>query len=77
MRKLKAPEGCGSVSFSGMELTVEDGYIEVPESAVAELVNSHGFTHPAPVQKGRKPKTGIASDATATGDGGIADAVAE
>ena len=53
--KLKAPEGCGGVSFDGREYPVVEGYVEVPDEAAAELTQpGWGFT-PAP-EKSEKEK---------------------
>jgi hypothetical protein len=45
MAKLKAPENCGGCSFDGTEYEVDEktGTVEVPEAAVASLLD-HGFT---------------------------------
>lgn len=57
--KLKAPEGCGGVSFDGREYPVVKGVVEVPDAAVEFLEPGWGFT-PAPAAAGDEtaaPKT--------------------
>jgi hypothetical protein len=47
--KLKAPKGCGGVSWDGRNYKVVDGVVEVPDEAAAEFTQpGWGFT-PAPV----------------------------
>ena len=41
--KLKAPEGCGGVSFDGQEYRVKDGIVEVPDQAAVFLEPGYGF----------------------------------
>ena len=49
--KMQAPAGCRQVSFEGRVYRVsEDGTVEVPEAARAEL-EEHGFTR---VREARK-----------------------
>lgn len=49
MITLYVPAGVTSVSTNGVEFTpAEDGSVEVPESAVAELLE-HGLTYEPPV----------------------------
>lgn len=45
MPKLKAPEGATACSFAGETFEVVDGAVDVPDEAVAELMN-HGFVTP-------------------------------
>lgn len=44
MVKLIAPDDIGSVSYDGIEYTVENGIVDVHDSAVAPLVESYGFS---------------------------------
>jgi len=53
--KLKAPKGCGSVSFGGQEYPVVDGVVEVPDEASVLLEPGWGFTL-APVDPPKTPK---------------------
>jgi hypothetical protein len=61
--KLKAPKGCGGVSYQGRSYPVVDGLMEVPDEAAAEFTQpGWGFT-PAPPkpevpEQKTKPKTG-------------------
>lgn len=57
---LKAPEGCGSVSFAGQEYPVQDGLVEVPDEAQVLLEPGYGFVQipPEPKTENQKPKTG-------------------
>jgi len=63
--RLKAPEGCGSVSWGGQSYPVVKGVVDVPDEARELLEPGWGFT-PAPVEseapsqktENRKPKTG-------------------
>lgn len=42
MPKLKAPEGAIACSFAGETFDVVDGVVDVPDAAVADLLD-HGF----------------------------------
>jgi hypothetical protein len=42
--KLKAPKGCGSVSFEAQEYPVVKGVVEVPDAAQVFLEPGYGFT---------------------------------
>jgi len=42
--KLKAPKGCGGVSFQGRSYTVIDGEVQVPDAATVFLEPGYGFT---------------------------------
>jgi hypothetical protein len=42
--KLKAPKGCGAVSFEGQEYPVVKGAVEVPDEATVFLEEGYGFT---------------------------------
>jgi hypothetical protein len=43
--RLKAPKGCGSVSFDGKSYPVVEGVVEVPDEAAAEFTQpGWGFT---------------------------------
>jgi hypothetical protein len=61
--KLKAPWGCGSVSFGGREYPVVEGVVEVPDEAAVLLEPGWGFTlthlkepeAPGPKTGNRKP----------------------
>ena len=59
--KMKAPAGCRQVSHDGRVYRVsEDGSVEVPEAALAEL-EEHGFVRVREargraVSRSRKPK---------------------
>lgn len=64
--KLKAPKGCGGVSFEGQEYPVVKGVVEVPNVAQVFLEPGYGFTliagpdpkEPEPETENQKPKTG-------------------
>lgn len=42
MAKMKVPEGMNSCSYAGVEYPVQNGYVDVPSHAVADL-QSHGL----------------------------------
>jgi hypothetical protein len=42
--KLKAPEGCGAVSFDGQNYPVVNGVVEVPDEAKVLLAPGYDFT---------------------------------
>jgi hypothetical protein len=58
--KLKAPKGCGGVSFGGRNYPVAKGVVEVPDEATVFLEPGYGFTEifepaePAPDEKAKK-----------------------
>jgi hypothetical protein len=58
--KLKAPKGCGAVSFDGQEYPVVKGVVELPDQAQVFLEPGYGFTmisepvKPAPEEEGKK-----------------------
>jgi len=60
--KLKAPKGCGGVSFDGQEYPVVKGVVEVPDEAIVFLEPGYGFTliaGPEPEEKKDKgPQAG-------------------
>lgn len=57
--RLKAPEGCTSISIRGMAFDVpESGMVDAPLDVAAEL-RSHGFTDPAPAP--RRGRAALAS----------------
>lgn len=41
--KLKAPKGCGGVSFEGQEYPAVKGVVKVPDEAVIFLEPGYGF----------------------------------
>lgn len=43
--RLRAPEGCTSVSLAGREFAVKDGVVAVPAELAAILVHAHGFAY--------------------------------
>lgn len=55
--KLDAPEDAGSVSWGGVVYAVENGSVQVPVAAIADLA-CHGFSLP-------KPRKGKPSDVSA------------
>ena len=57
MDVLDAPDGAGLVSWGGNEYAVENGSVQVPAEAIADLL-PHGFSLP-------KPKKGKAAEASA------------
>jgi hypothetical protein len=48
MVRMKAPAGATGVAFQGVEHPVVDGFVEVPDEAVAEL-SAHGYRRAAPI----------------------------
>jgi len=57
--KLKAPEGCGGVSFDGQAYPVVDGQVDVPEAAAAELTQpGWGFSPEAAPEAAPAAKAG-------------------
>ena len=60
--KLKAPKGCGGVSFEGQEYPVVKGVVEVPDEAQVFLEPGYGFTlisEPEPeAKKDKGPQAG-------------------
>jgi hypothetical protein len=48
---MDAPDGASFVSWGGNEYAVENGSVQVPDGAIADL-GSHGFTLPKP-KKGK------------------------
>jgi hypothetical protein len=59
--KLKAPEGCGGVSWDGINYPVVNGVVEVPDEAQEFLEPGWGFTRitePELKTENRRPKTG-------------------
>ncbi|MBM4301645.1 MAG: hypothetical protein FJ121_08960 [Deltaproteobacteria bacterium] len=59
--KLKAPKGCGNVSFQGQEYPVVKGVVEVPDEAQVFLEPGYGFTQivspAAPTPETEAPET--------------------
>jgi len=43
--RLRAPEGCTSVSLAGREFAVRNGVVAVPAELAAILVHAHGFAY--------------------------------
>ena len=43
--RLRAPEGCTSVSLAGREFAIKDGVVAVPAELAAILVHAHGFAY--------------------------------
>jgi len=43
--RLRAPDGCTSVSLAGREFAVVNGIVAVPAELAAILVHAHGFAY--------------------------------
>lgn len=54
MVRLKAPADHTSVSFQGVEYPVDDGHVEVPETAESVL-RSHGYVRPEDAPEAAEP----------------------
>jgi hypothetical protein len=65
--KLKAPRGCGGVSFQGKNYPVVKGVVEVPDQALVFLEPGYGFTHFTQIFEPVKPMPdeGVAAEGEA------------
>ena len=50
---LKAPKGCGGVSWGGQSYKAVDGVVEVPEEAAAEFTQPGWDFTPAPADEAK------------------------